>query len=74
MFRHLTYQFRVGVNDLLDTLASKGLLTESPFDIIQNFRMCRVSFVQNVPELVIRRPQTITEMLRENPATICRNI
>jgi hypothetical protein len=58
------------MNDLSDTLASKGLLTESPLDIVQNFRMDRILVVQDVLELQIGRTEAVAEVLSEDPSTV----
>ena len=44
------------MDDLGDTLASEGLLTETPLDVIQDLRMGRILIIEDVFELKIRGP------------------
>jgi hypothetical protein len=58
------------MDDLSDTLPRESLLPETSLDIIENFSMRGVRFVQNILQVEIRGTQAITEVLSENPTTI----
>lgn len=62
----------MSLENLLDIFASESLLPEPPLDVIQNLCVIGIGFIQQVPERQIGRPQTVTEVLGENPATVCR--
>lgn len=64
------YQFRVGMDNLLDALSCKSLLTESPLNIIEDFSMNWVGLIQYVLELVVCLAETIAEVLSKYPTTI----
>ena len=61
----------MSVNNLSDTLASKGLLPEPPLDVVEDLSMRRVILVQDILELQISRPEAVAEMLGKNPTTVC---
>ena len=67
----IAYQLRMSVNNLSDTLASKGLLPEPPLDVVEDLSMRRVILVQDILELQISRPEAVAEMLGKNPTTVC---
>ena len=58
------------MNNLRDTLSRKSLLPEPSLDIVEDLSMRRVGLVQQVLKRKVRRPKTVTEVLREDPATI----
>ena len=60
----------MSVDNLCDALACEGLLPKSPLDIVQNLSMSRVVLVQHVLQLKVRRPESIAEMLGEDPTTV----
>ena len=59
------------VDSLCDTLSREGFFAEPPLDVVQHLRMCRVGLVQDVAQREVRRPQTVTEVLGEDPAAVC---
>ena len=65
-----THKFRVGFNHFGDTLACESFLTETPFDVVQNFGMSRVRLVEDVFEGEIRGAEAVTEVLRKDPANV----
>lgn len=69
-----TYQLRVCMDNLLDALPCERLLTEPPLDIIQHLRVRGVCLVEDVAELQVRGAQTVTEVLREDPAAVFQSI
>ena len=68
----ITYEFRVRRDDFQDTLARESFLSEPDLNIVEDLRMSRVRFVQNVLESEVSRAQSVTEMLSENPSTVCQ--
>lgn len=68
-----TYQLGVRVNDIRDAFSRESLLPEPPLDIVEYFRVRWISLIQDVPELEIRRAETVAEVLRENPAAVYWN-
>jgi len=60
----------VGLNGLSNAFSRKCFFTEPSLDVIQNFSMGGISFVQYILELQIRRTKAIAKMLSENPTTI----
>ena len=61
----------MGMDNLSDALASKCFFPESSFNVIQDFLMSRIVFVQDILELQVSRPKAVAEVLSENPAAIC---
>jgi hypothetical protein len=55
---------------MLNTFPSESFLTESSFDVIEHLGMCRISLVQDVPELKVSGTQAVAEVLGKNPSTI----
>lgn len=49
-----TYQVSVVMNCLRNALSCERLFSESALDIIQNFGMRRIRFVERIPEREIR--------------------
>lgn len=47
----VTYQLRVGVDDLLNTLPCECFLTEAPLDVVENFSVGCISLVQYISKL-----------------------
>jgi len=45
VYKYVTYQFRMSMDDMLNTFPSERFLTESSLDVIEYFSMCRVSLV-----------------------------
>jgi hypothetical protein len=70
--RAKTHQLRVRLNNIRDTLTGEGLLAEAALNIVEHLCMIRVRFVQDILEPDIRRPEAVTEVLREDPAAIYR--
>jgi hypothetical protein len=60
----------VGLDGLCDTLSREGLLTEPSFDVVQDFSVGGVGFIQNIFELQVRRTKTVAEVLSKDPATV----
>ena len=58
------------MDNLLDALSCKSLLTESPLNIIEDFSMNWVGLIQYVLELVVCLAETIAEVLSKYPTTI----
>jgi hypothetical protein len=71
---HITHQVRMSMDDLLDTFPCEGFLAKSHLDVIENFRVLRISLVQNIPEMKVRRTQAVAKVLGKDPATICTKI
>jgi hypothetical protein len=65
-----THKLRVGMNHVGDTLTHETLLTETPFDIVQNFGMGSVRLIEDVFEGEIRGAEAVAEVLRKDPATV----
>jgi hypothetical protein len=65
-----THKLRVGMNYVGDTLTCESFLTETPFDVVQNFGMSRVRLVEDVLEGEIRGAEAVTEVLRKDPASV----
>ena len=65
-----TYQIRVRMNDLRYTLTSKGLLTESTLDIVEDFGVRSIRLVQEILEGEIGCAESIAEMLSKDPAAV----
>lgn len=58
------------VNGLRNTFSREGFFTESSLDVIQYLRVRRIGLVQDVAQCKVRGPQSITEVLSEDPATV----
>lgn len=57
-------------DDSPNTLPSKGLLPKPPLDIVQNFCMSRIIFIQHVFKLEVCRTESVAEVLREHPTAV----
>ena len=66
-----TNQLCVSVNDLLDALARERLLPEAALDVVQDAHVGGIRLVQEVLEHEVRLPKPVTEVLREDTATVC---
>ena len=64
------YQIWMSMDNLCDTLPSKGLLPKSPLDITQNFSMCRIVLVQHVLKLEVGWTKSVAEVLSEYPTAV----
>jgi hypothetical protein len=64
---------RVGIKNSLDDLSSESFLPKSSLDVVQNFGVASVVLVEDILEVKIRRPETITEVLGEDPTTVYMN-
>ena len=61
------------MDNLRNALSREGLFTEPALDIIENFRVRRVRLVQQAAKADVCRAQTVTEVLCEDPTTVCEN-
>lgn len=68
-FNH-TYKLRVGMDNLGDALSRKCLLSETPLDTVKDLHMEGVGLIQDVPQMEIRRPETIAKVLRKDTITV----
>ena len=66
------YQVRVSMNDLGDTFTSESLLPESSLDIVKDLSVWGVVLIENVLQVEVRWTQTVTEVLSEDPSTVCQ--
>ncbi len=57
-------------DDIHNGLSSKCLFPKSHLDVIQDFSMSGIVFIQDISELEVRRPKTVTEVLCEYPSSI----
>jgi hypothetical protein len=53
-----------------DTFTRKGFLSETSLDIIQDFGMGGVIFVQNIFERQIRGTKAVAEVLSKDPTAV----
>lgn len=58
------------MNCLRNALSCERLFSESALDIIQNFGMRRIRFVERIPEREIRWSKPVTEVLGEDPSAV----
>ena len=65
-----THKLRVGMDHVGDTLTCETLLTETSFDIIQNFGVSGIRLIEDILEGEIRGAEAVAEMLRKDPATV----
>jgi hypothetical protein len=65
-----THKLRVGMNHVGDTFTCETLLTETPFDIVQNLGVSRVRLIEDVLEGEIRGAEAVAEVLRKDPARV----
>jgi hypothetical protein len=70
----MTHDIRMGVDDVRNALTRERLFTEAALDVDQDLLVGRVRLVENVFECEIRGAETITEMLREDPARVCSHV
>ena len=64
---------RMGIENSLDDFSSESFLPEPSLDVVQNLGMARVVLVEDVLEVKVRGPETITEVLGEDPTTVYMN-
>ena len=64
----------MAVDDLCDALARERLFPEPALDVIENARVRRVRLVEDVLERQVRLAQPVTEVLCEDPSTVCHEI
>jgi hypothetical protein len=55
---------------LRDTLSGKSLLPESLLDLVKNFGVSWVGFIQYTFERLVRWTETVTEVLCKNPSSV----
>ena len=60
----------MSVNNLSNTLTSEGLLSEPSFDIVKDFSVRWVVFVQHILELKVGRTESVAEVLGKDPAAV----
>lgn len=60
----------MGMDDLGNALPRKGLLSETPLDIVEDLGMKRVRLIQDVPQMEICRPEAIAKVLCKDPTTV----
>ncbi len=58
------------MNHVGDTLTCERLLTETPFDIVQNLGVSGVRLIEDVLEGKIRGAKAVAEVLRKDPARV----
>jgi hypothetical protein len=57
-----------------NTLSSESFFTESPLDVVQDFSMSGITFIQHILELQVSGTETVAEMLSKDPTTVLSNI
>ena len=57
-------------NNVEDTLASEGLLTEPALDVVENFRMAWILVIEHVLQRKVRGSKTVAKVLSEDPAAV----
>lgn len=62
------------MDDLRDALTREGLFPKPALDIVQDARVRRVRLVQDVLQGEICLTQPVTEVLCEDPSTVCQDI
>jgi len=60
----------MSVDNLSNTLASEGLLSEPSLDIVKDFSVRWVVLVQYILELKVGWTESVTEVLGEDPAAV----
>lgn len=60
-------------DDIHNALTSIRLLTEPGLDIVQDFRMGRLAFVENGLELMVGPSKSVAEVLGKDPSAIWDN-
>ena len=55
---------------LKDRLTCKSFFAKTQLDIVKNSKLVRVRFVNNFAQSFIRRAETVTKMLRKEPANV----
>jgi hypothetical protein len=63
----------MGIKNRLDDFSSESFLPKPSLDIVQNLGMAGVVLVEDILEVKVRGPETITEVLGEDPTTVCMN-
>ena len=58
------------MDNLSNTFTSESLFTEEALDIVEHFGMRRVRLVQEILESEIRSPETVAEVLCEDPSAV----
>ena len=65
-----THQLGPAKDDLQDNLAREGFVPEPTLDSVQDLRVYRVGFVEEVLELQVGRAEAVRKVLREDPAAV----
>lgn len=68
-----THQIRMSEDNIHNALTSIRLLAEASLNIVQDFRMSRLAFVENSLELMVSRSESVAEMLGKDPSAVWDN-
>lgn len=67
---HDTHQLGMRHDNLHDALAGECLFSETFLDVVKDFSMSRVGFVEDAEEGEVCRAETVAKVLGENPTSI----